>query len=97
VLKPDVAGRTILRKKARIRRYNRFNRSSGHGIWQQIFETLPGSPEPPEQVAPNSTHVKSARLRRRRKRGLGTGDGYYEGRPQQQSFMHLSINYAECG
>src|SRR5215510_14325332 len=41
--------------------YNRFNRWSGRGIWQQIFETVAGSPEPPEQVALDSTHVKAHR------------------------------------
>ena len=41
--------------------YNRFNRWSGRGIWQQIFETVAVSPEPPEQVALDSTHVKAHR------------------------------------
>jgi transposase len=48
--------------------YNRFNRWSGRGIWQQIFETVAGSPEPPEQVALDSTHVKAHR-------GAGGGKG----------------------
>jgi transposase len=41
--------------------YNRFNRWSGRGIWQQIFETAAGSPEPPEDVALDSTHAKAHR------------------------------------
>jgi transposase len=41
--------------------YNRFNRWSGRGIWQQIFETVSGSSEPPEQAALDSTHVKAHR------------------------------------
>ena len=41
--------------------YNRFNRWSGRGIWQQIFEKVAGEPEPPEQVALDSTHVKAHR------------------------------------
>jgi transposase len=41
--------------------YNRFNRWSGCGIWQQIFETVAGSPEPPEQAALDSIHVKAHR------------------------------------
>jgi transposase len=41
--------------------YNRFNRWSGRGIWQKIFEKVAGEPEPPEQVALDSTHVKAHR------------------------------------
>ena len=41
--------------------YNRFNRWSGRGIWQSIFETVAGSPEPPDQAALDSTHVKAHR------------------------------------
>jgi transposase len=41
--------------------YNCFNRWSGRGIWQQIFETVAGSPEPPEQAALDSTHVRAHR------------------------------------
>jgi hypothetical protein len=37
--------------------YNRFNRWSQRGIWQQIFERAADEPEPPEQVAVDSTHV----------------------------------------
>src|SRR5882762_6885335 len=31
--------------------YNRFNRWSGRGIWQSIYEAVAKSPEPPEQLA----------------------------------------------
>src|ERR1700761_4164629 len=41
--------------------YNRFNRWSGRGIWQKIFETAAGSSPPPEEVALDSTHVKAHR------------------------------------
>jgi transposase len=41
--------------------YNRFNRWSARGIFQQIFETVAGSSEPPEQAALDSTHVKAHR------------------------------------
>ena len=41
--------------------YNRFNRWSGRGIWQHIFETVAGSPEPPEDAALDSTHAKAHR------------------------------------
>ena len=41
--------------------YNRFNRWSGRGIWQSIYEAVAGSPELPEQVALDSTHVKAHR------------------------------------
>jgi transposase len=70
--------------------YNRFNRWSGRGMWQEIFETVAGSPEPPEEVALDSTHVKAHRCAGGGKGGLGTGDRYHQGRPQQQSFMRLS-------
>src|SRR5215468_4545006 len=40
---------------------NRFNRWSGRGIWQSIYKTVAGSPEPPERVALDSTHVKAHR------------------------------------
>jgi transposase len=54
--------------------YNRFNRCSGRGIWQHIFETVAGSPEPPDQVALDSTHVKTHCCAGSGKGGLGTGD-----------------------
>ena len=41
--------------------YNRFNRWSGCGIWQQTFETMAGSPEPPKRAALGSTHVIARR------------------------------------
>jgi transposase len=55
--------------------YNRFNRWSGRGIWQQIFEKVAGEPQPPEQVALDSTHVKAHRC-------AGGGKG---GRPNRRS------------
>jgi len=38
-------------------------------LWQRIFETVAGSPEPPKQVALDSTHVKAHQLCWRRKKG----------------------------
>ena len=38
-----------------------FNRWSGRGIWQSIYEAVAGSPEPPEHVALDSPHVKARR------------------------------------
>ena len=77
--------------------YNRFNRWSGRGIWQQIFETVAGSPEPPEQVALDSTHVKAHRC-------AGGGKGGRQNRRSVSpraggtaSFMRLSISYADRG
>lgn len=77
--------------------YNRFNRWSARGIWQQIFETVAGSPEPPEQVALDSTHVKAHRC-------AGGGKG---GRRNRRSasrevagtarFMRLSTSSAARG
>jgi transposase len=49
--------------------YNRFNRWSQRGIWQQIFEKAADEPEPPEQVALDSTHVKAHRCARGGKGG----------------------------
>src|ERR1700730_18225865 len=66
--------------------YNRFNRWSGRGIWQRIFETVGGSPEPPDEVALDSTHVKAHRCASGGKGGgVGTGDWRHQGRPQQQA------------
>src|SRR5215470_7230680 len=70
---------------------------SGRGIWQQIFETVAGSPEPPEQVALDSTHVKAHRC-------AGGGKGGRQNRRSVSpraggtaSFMRLSISYADRG
>src|ERR1700733_8364969 len=41
--------------------YNRFNRWSGRGIWQEIFETAAESSPPPQEVSLDSTHVKAHR------------------------------------
>ncbi len=66
--------------------YNRFNRWSGRGIWQQIFETVAGSPEPPEQVARwTARMLKRTAAPTAEKGGLGTGDRCHQGRPQQQA------------
>ena len=77
--------------------YNRFNRWSARGIWQQIFETVAGSPEPPEQVALDSTHIKAHRC-------AGGGKGGPQNRrsaspevAETASFMRLSTGCADRG
>jgi transposase len=61
--------------------YNRFNRWSGRGIWQQIFEAAAQSPAP-EEVALDSTHTKAHRCAGS---GKGTGNRHHQGRPQQKA------------
>ena len=77
--------------------YNRFNRWSGRGIWQQIFETAAGSPEPPEDVALDSPHAKAHRC-------AGGGEGGPRNRRSASpgvaataSFTRSSINCAVPG
>jgi transposase len=41
--------------------YNRFNRWSSKGIWQQIFEALTGAHPPPDQLMADSSYVKAHR------------------------------------
>lgn len=41
--------------------YNRFARWSDRGIWQTIFEVVAAAPEPPAEVALDSSHVKAHR------------------------------------
>jgi len=57
---------------------------SHDAIDQQIFETVTGSPEPPEQVALDSTHIKAHRCTGAGKGGVGTGDRRDQGWPEQQ-------------
>jgi transposase len=77
--------------------YNRFNRWSGRGIWQQIFETVAGSPEPPEQVALDSTHVKAHRCAGGGKGGPRNRQSASRGAVGTARFMRSSINYAGRG
>jgi len=77
--------------------YNRFNRWSGRGIWQQIFETVAGSPESPEQVALDSTHVKAHRCAGGGKGGRRNRRSASPGAAGTARFMRLSINYAAHG
>src|SRR5882762_3836028 len=96
--RPVVVGRTVRRNTAHIRRCTIASTAgAGAEIWQQIFETVAGSPEPPEQVALDSTHVKAHRC-------AGGGKG---GRRNRQSvpprvggtasFMPLAISCADRG
>lgn len=41
--------------------YNRFARWSERGVWQKIFECVAAPPDPPEQAALDSSHVKAHR------------------------------------
>ena len=50
--------------------YNRFARWSERGVWQTIFEAVAVEPEPPEQVALDSSHVKAHRCASGGKGGL---------------------------
>jgi transposase len=77
--------------------YNRFNRWSGRGIWQQIFETAAGSPELPEQAALDSTHVKAHRCASGGKGGPRNRRSVPLKEAGTASFMRLSINYADRG
>lgn len=77
--------------------YNRFNRWSARGIWQEIFEAVAGSDEPPDRVALDSTHIKAHRCagggkggRRNRRLGL-------RGVAGTARFMRLSTGYAARG
>jgi hypothetical protein len=56
-----VVGRTVHRNTARIRRCTTASIREWARIWQQIFKMVVGSPEPPEQGALDSGHVKARR------------------------------------
>ena len=77
--------------------YNRFNRWSGRGIWQQIFETVAGAPEPPEQVALDSTHVKAHRCAGGGKGGPPNRRSASPEAAATASCTRSSINYADHG
>jgi len=61
--------------------YNRFARWSERGVWQAIFAAVAAPPEPPGQVALDSSHVKIHRCAsggkggRRRKRSASPRAG----------------------
>src|SRR5258706_153817 len=74
--------------------YNRFNRWSGRGIWQQIFELVAGSPEPPDQVALDSTPVKAHRCASSGKRGRRSRRSASPRVAGTARFMRLSTSYA---
>jgi transposase len=77
--------------------YNRFNRWSGRGIWQSIFEAVAGSPEPPEQVALDSTHVKAHRCAGGGKGGPRNRRLVSPGAAGTARYMRLSISCAVRG
>jgi hypothetical protein len=73
------------------------NRWSRRGIWQQIFETVAVSPEPPEEVALDSTHVKAHRCAGGGKGGPRSRRSASPRGAATANFMRLSINYADHG
>jgi transposase len=77
--------------------YNRFNRWSARGIWQHIFETVAGSPEPPEQVALDSTHIKAHRCAGGGKGGPRNRRLASPGAAETASYTRSSISYAGRG
>jgi transposase len=72
--------------------YNRFNRWSGRGIWQCIFETVAGSPAPPEEGALDSTHVKAHRCAGGGKGGPRNRRSASRGAGGTARFMRSSIS-----
>ena len=49
--------------------YNRYNRWSGRGIWQKIFEKMAARGQIPEELSLDSSHVKAHRSASGGKRG----------------------------
>jgi transposase len=64
--------------------YNRFNRWSGRGIWQEIFETVAGSRSRPNRRRWTALMSKRTVAPAAEKGGLGTGDRCHQRRPEQQ-------------
>jgi transposase len=77
--------------------YNRFNRWSLRGVWQVIFETVAGSPEPPEQVALDSTHIKAHRCAGGGKGGRRSRRSASRGAAGTARFMRLPTSSAARG
>jgi transposase len=51
--------------------YNRYNRWSRRGVWQQLFEQIAASGEPPTELMIDSSHVKAHRSAAGGKGGSG--------------------------
>jgi len=77
--------------------YNRFNRWSQRGIWQRIFERVADEPEPPEQVALDSTHVKAHRCASGGKGGRRNRRSASPGAAGIAKSMRLLTNFAARG
>src|SRR5580658_2178494 len=77
--------------------YNRFNRWSGRGIWQQIFESAAQAPESPGEVALDSTHAKAHRCAGGGKGGPRNRRSASPGVAATASFTRWSINCAVPG
>jgi transposase len=76
--------------------YNRFNRWSARGIFQQIAETVAASPELPERVALEGTHIKGRRAGGG-KRGRRNRQPASRRAAPTARFMRLSISSAARG
>jgi transposase len=77
--------------------YNRFNRWSARGIWQSIYEAMAQSPEQPEQVALDSTHVKAHRCAGGGKGGPRSRRSASPGAAGTARYMGSSTNYVGRG
>ena len=77
--------------------YNRFNRWSARGIWQQIFERVAGTPEPPKEVALDSTHIKAHRCAGGGKGGLPNRRSASPGVGVTAKFMRSSTSCVARG
>ena len=73
--------------------YNRFNRWSGRGLWQRLFEQIAASGEIPHELSLDSSHVKAHRsaaggeggARRRRSDGPGADEPPRSMRPSTKA------------
>jgi transposase len=77
--------------------YNRFNRWSKRGIWQKIFETVAGAPDPVDEAALDSTHVKAHRCAGGGKGGPANRRSASPEAAATANSTPLSTNYAGPG
>jgi transposase len=77
--------------------YNRFNRWSKRGVWQKIFESVADAPEPIDEVALDSTHVKAHRCAAGGKGGPANRQSASPEAAATANSMPLSTNYAGHG
>ena len=77
--------------------YNRFNRWSKRGIWQKIFEYVAGAPDPVDEAALDSTHVKAHRCAGGGKGGPANRRSASPEAAATANSTPLSTNYAGPG